>query len=116
MPRRTLIRMMSLAVLGFGLAGCGGKDAAIPAVRVQPHSVTLTWDASVSPVSGYRVYRSTNPSAYPDLLAVTPAGTTQYVDSTVEAGHTYFYVVTAFDSANTESVFSNKFSVAIPAP
>jgi len=116
MPRRKLILMMSLAVLGIGLAGCGGKTPTAPAAGVQPHSVTLTWDASVSPVSGYHVYRATNPSAPPGLLGVTPVGTTQYVDSTVEAGHTYFYVVTAFDSANTESELSNEISVTIPAP
>jgi len=112
---RGFFRGVLLAVLGFAVAGCGGKAPDSPAVPVQPHSVTLAWDASVSPISGYRVYRATNPNDPPGLLGVTPAGTTQYVDTTVEAGHTYFYVVTAFDSAGMESDFSNKITATVPA-
>ena len=105
---------MSLAVLGLGLAGCAGQTSHAPVARVEPHSVTLTWNASTSPVSGYRIYRATNPDDPPTPLALTPPDTTQYTDTRVEAGRTYFYFVTAFDPANRESVPSNKVSVTVP--
>ena len=110
-----VVRFVSLAVLGLGVAGCGGKIPASPAVGVKPHSATLTWDASTSPVSGYHVYRAANPNAPPGLLGVTPADTTRYVDTSVEAGHTYYYSVKAYDSADRESEPSDVVSATIPA-
>jgi fibronectin type 3 domain-containing protein len=43
------------------------------------------------------------------------SGTT-FTDNTVQAGVTYFYVVTAVDATGTESVNSNEVSVTIPTP
>lgn len=74
----------------------------------------LTWRASASPVIGYRVYRATNPNDPPGLIGVTDA--TQFTDPAVAAGRTYFYVVTAFNSANKESAPSNKVSAKVPKP
>jgi len=115
MPPSWLARLSALAVLGVGLAGCAGQTSDAPVVRAEPHSITLTWHASTSPVSGYRVYRVTNPDDPPTLLTRTPLDTTQYTDTQVEAGRTYFYFVTAFDSANSESVPSNQVSITVPA-
>jgi fibronectin type 3 domain-containing protein len=106
-----LITLASLA-----LNGCGGGGAS-PTVQVTAHSVTLTWAAAASPVSGYAVYRSTaDPTGpfYP--LAITLPGTTQYTDTNVVAGETYFYTLTAFDSANLQSLPTNAVSVTIPSP
>ena len=108
-------RLLLPAALGLALAGCGRTAPASPAVRVQPHSVTLTWDASVSQVSGYRVYRATSETAQPVAVAVTPPETTQFTDTSVEPGKTYFYTVTSFDSVNRESEFPEKVSATIPA-
>ncbi len=107
---------MLLAVLGLIVAGCGARTPESPSVRVEAHSVTLTWNASVSPVSGYRVYRASSATADPEPLAVTNTNVTQYTDRTVEPGKTYFYSVKAYDSANRESVFSEKVSATVPAP
>ena len=83
---------------------------------VQPvsHSVTLTWTASTSTVSGYNVYRSTvSGGPYTKLNSSLIAATT-YVDSTVQASTTYFYVVTSVDSSNVESANSTEVSVTVP--
>jgi uncharacterized membrane protein len=85
---------------------------------VQPvsHSATLTWNASTSAVTGYNVYRaSTSGGPYAKLNSSLVISLT-YTDSTVLAGQTYFYVVTALDSSNTESDFSNQASGQIPTP
>jgi hypothetical protein len=83
---------------------------------VQPvsHSVTLTWTASTSAVSGYNVYRSTvSGGPYTKLNSSLIAATT-YTDSTVQASTTYFYVVTSVDSSNVESANSTEVSVTVP--
>ena len=84
------------------------------AAQVATHSVTLTWTASTSTVSGYNVYRSTvTGTGYAKLNAALIAGLS-YVDSTVSAGATYYYVATAVDGTGTESGYSNQATAVIP--
>jgi hypothetical protein len=80
-----------------------------------PHSVTLNWTASTSTVSGYNVYVSPV-SGGPTYTKInsTLVTTTQYTDSNVLSGQTYFYVVTAVDSSNVESLHSNEVPATIP--
>jgi len=78
------------------------------------HSVTLSWVASTSTVSGYNVYRSTlNGSGYAKLTSSLVAQLT-YQDNSVESGATYYYVVTAVDSSGDESTYSNQATAVIP--
>ncbi len=85
---------------------------------VQPvsHSATLTWTASTSVVVGYNIYRSGQSGGPYTKLNSSPVAATTYVDATVQAGQTYFWVVTAVDSSGTESVFSNEVTATIPTP
>jgi fibronectin type 3 domain-containing protein len=85
-------------------------------VQVVSHSVQLNWTASTSTVVGYNVYRggqSGGPYTKSNATAVTLIS---YTDSVVQSGQTYFYVVTAIDSNNLESVYSNEVSAVIPVP
>jgi fibronectin type 3 domain-containing protein len=77
--------------------------------------VTLTWHASTSNVTGYRVYRSTSPAVTPELLAVVPAEATEYTDASVQPGMTYYYAVTAVGESDNEGPFSDTVSATIPA-
>lgn len=80
-----------------------------------PHTVALAWTASTSTVSGYNVYRGTTPSGpYPTKLNSSLVGSVQFTDSTVTSGQTFYYVVTAVDSSNVESTFSNQATAVIP--
>jgi hypothetical protein len=83
-------------------------------VQLIAHSVDLTWTASTSVVTGYNVYRGTISGGPYTLLNTSQIVLTTYTDSTVQSGQTYFYVVTAVDSNNIESVFSNEVSAVIP--
>jgi hypothetical protein len=81
------------------------------------HSATLTWTASTSTVTGYNIYRGTlsgGPYVLISSFSVVPG--TQYVDSSVVSGQTYYYVATAVASGNAESVHSNEVWAAIPTP
>lgn len=79
------------------------------------HSVTLTW---VAPTTGdaptsYNVKRALVSGGPYATIGSTAAPTVTFTDTAVSAGTTYFYVVTAANSAG-ESGPSNEVSAAIP--
>lgn len=81
------------------------------------HSVTLAWNASTSTnVVGYNMYRSAVAGGPYQQINIGPNASLTYVDSTVAAGATLYYVVTAVDSAGAESINSNEAKAVIPAP
>ena len=83
---------------------------------VLAHTATLNWTASTSTVIGYNIYRGTV-SGGPYVLVNSSLVTgTQYVDSTVLAGQTYYYVATAVASGIVESTDSNQVTATIPTP
>jgi hypothetical protein len=80
------------------------------------HVVDLTWHASTSVVAGYNVYRgAVSGGPYTKLNSSSVSGTT-YMDKSVQAGQEYYYVVTAIDSNNDESAYSNQTSAVVPSP
>ncbi len=78
------------------------------------HSVALNWDGSSSTVVGYFVYRSSKPSGPYAKMNPSADSSTSYSDTSVAGGQVYYYVVTAVDSSNIESSYSNQVSVTIP--
>ena len=85
-------------------------------VAAPQHSVALAWNASTSTVVGYNVYRGTQSGGPYAVLNSAPDATTTYSDSSVQAGATYYYVVTAVDATGTESAYSNQTQAIIPTP
>lgn len=83
-------------------------------VQASSHSVGLNWTASTSSVIGYNVYRSSQTSGPFVKVNSSLAATTNFTDSSVQLGQTYFYVVTSVSSQQVESSFSNQVSVAVP--
>ena len=79
-----------------------------------PHTVSLSWTASTSTVSGYNVYRSTTSGTGYTKLTGSLVSVVSYTDSTVVNGTTYYYVTTAVDSSGNESTYSNEAVAAIP--
>jgi len=81
------------------------------------YAVNLSWDApvdSTDPVAGYNVYRSPVGSSTYQLLNSSVEGLTAYVDSTVQNGTSYDYIVESVDSSGVESIPTSPFPVAIP--
>jgi hypothetical protein len=86
------------------------------AVQPVSHSATLTLAPNSPNVAGYNVYRSsTSNGPYTKLNSPLVTSTT-YVDSTVLANQTYYYVATSVDSAGDETLYSNQVSAKIPTP
>jgi Ig-like domain-containing protein/immunoglobulin I-set domain protein/ASPM-SPD-2-Hydin domain-containing protein/uncharacterized protein DUF1573 len=83
---------------------------------VLSHTATLSWTASTSTVIGYNVYRGTVSGGPYTLVNSSVVAGTQYVDSSVLAGQTYYYVATSVASGNVESTYSNQVIAAVPVP
>ena len=83
---------------------------------VPPHSVSLSWTASTSTVAGYNVYRGTQSGGPYVVLNSAPNAGTTYTDAAVQAGGTYYYVVTAVDASGNQSAYSNQAQAVIPTP
>jgi hypothetical protein len=79
------------------------------------HSVTLTWNASTSPVAGYNIYRSTAKGrGYVKINAALVRDRLSYKDETVESEKTYYYVTRAVDAKGNESGDSAEIVVTVP--
>jgi fibronectin type 3 domain-containing protein len=109
----TFCHAQSSARGGGSVKGSGS----VTVVVLAGHSVTLTWTASTSTgVTGYNLYRSqTSGGPYTQVNTSLISGTS-YMDSSVTAGQTYYYVVTAVGSGGSQSSYSNQASAAVPSP
>jgi Abnormal spindle-like microcephaly-assoc'd, ASPM-SPD-2-Hydin len=82
---------------------------------VQP-TVQLSWNPSTSSIIGYNTYRSSQSGGPYTKLDSSPGAAPSYTDSTVQAGQTYYYVVTSVDSDSVESAYSNQATAVVPNP
>jgi chitodextrinase len=77
-------------------------------------SATLTWTANTeSDLAGYKVYRATASGAYGAPIATLQGNVPNYVATGLQNGTTYFFVITAYDTAGNESGWSNEISKSI---
>ncbi|MBV9480618.1 MAG: choice-of-anchor D domain-containing protein [Acidobacteria bacterium] len=105
----TWLSSASNSPLNQPLTGTGGAGP--------QHSVTLSWNASTSRnVVGYNIYRGNVSGGPYTRINTTPDPHLQNVDNNVQGGHTYYYVVTAVDSAGAESVYSGQVKAVVPYP
>jgi hypothetical protein len=88
-----------------------------PCLTGNGHAVTLNWAASVSPnIVGYNICRGTASGGPYTQLNSTHVTATTYIDNSVQAGKTYYYVTTAVDTSGDESGYSNLAIAVIPNP
>jgi Abnormal spindle-like microcephaly-assoc'd, ASPM-SPD-2-Hydin len=76
------------------------------------HNVALSWSPSTG-ATGYDVYRNTSGGSYTQIGSATG---TSYTDTTVSAGQTYNYEVTAASSAGQSAPATLPGPVTIPSP
>lgn len=77
-------------------------------------TATLTWNANTeTDLASYKVYKATASGAYATPLATIPAGNLTYQATGLAAGTTYYFIITAVDTAGNESTFSNEVSKSI---
>lgn len=81
------------------------------------HSVSLSWGASTSSgVVGYYIERGTTSGGPYSFLNSSPDAGSSYVDSTVQSGKEYFYVIVAVNNGGQQSKPSPQVSATIPSP
>ena len=80
-----------------------------------PHTVTLSWDASVQPppVRAYRVYRNQDNSANWNERATGIKGT-EWMDENTKDGRTYYYMIRSVGVDGLISAPSETVKVSIP--
>jgi Fibronectin type III domain len=109
---------------GGGGVGGGGNDAAISAkqaVTAFAGTITLAWDAPttntdgtpLTDLAGYKIYYGPTSGSYTNTLDVGNVTTSEVNDLT--DGNTYYFTVSAYNSAGVESSFSNEVSKTLPS-
>jgi centrosomal CEP192-like protein/immunoglobulin I-set domain protein len=83
-------------------------------VAAVPHTVSLSWSPAVTDVTGFKTYMSMVSGGPYVAMGSVSSTTPAYSDSSVQSGHTYFYVVTAVNSTNQESLYSSEVAAIVP--
>ena len=94
----------------------GGPLVLIPLAGTSAESsrsaVRLNWEESPVTVAGYVVYRSAESSG--PYTRISEAATSEFVDTGLAVGHTYYYVVTSLNADQVESEYSSPISATVP--
>ena len=99
-PRKCQLSFFSLLLLLVAF------PAALPAAH---GDISLNWDDNSEPdLSHYNLYRAQTTGGPYQQVNTEPVLASQFVDSGLTPGVTYFYVVTAVDGSGNESAHSNE--------
>lgn len=84
-------------------------------VNPSSHSVYLSWQAGSPQAAGYNVYRGTVHGGPYSKLNSRLLSPTDYTDTDVSDGTTYYYVSTEVNDQGEESPYSNETKAQIPS-
>ena len=77
-----------------------------------PASAVLQWSPNIEPdVAGYKVYQGISPGGYGSPVDVGPV--TSHTVENLQPGTTYYFSVTAYDTALNESGFAPEVSISV---
>lgn len=112
-PSASGSRSASLRVADNG----SGNPQTVALSGTGTHDVILSWSDS-SAVAGYDVYRgSSSGGESSSPLNTEPIAGTSYTDTSVQAGRTYYYKITAVAAnGSTQSGSSSEVSATVPSP
>jgi len=114
-PSKSIAALLLTAQLVACGGGGSGEEAASTVSAASANSVTIAWTAPVaradgsplppSEIGGYRIYYGASEGDYPNRIDVGDSTAVEAVINDLPAG-TYYFVVTAYDTAGRESGFS----------
>ena len=103
----------TITVTGGGITRTVTVTLTLNAVATS--SLTLAWNPNIeSDLAGYKVYRAKATGAYGAPVTILSGNVTTYIATGLESLTTYFFVITAYDSAGNESTRSNEVSKSTP--
>jgi uncharacterized protein YfaP (DUF2135 family) len=121
----TLISILVMIVSGCGESGQSAFPASGQSASPTGNAAkTLMWDAptsntdgsSTTDLAGYKIYHGIVSGIY--TASIDVGNVTSFsiatLSSTVPIPGTYYIVVTAYDTAGNESVYSNEISLSLP--
>jgi hypothetical protein len=119
-PSATHSNVNRQVLIGFVVKMAPNVTPAAPAgLTASPalSSILLDWNNNTElDINGYNVYRSTTSGEGFIKLNSSLLGSSDYADADVAQDTTYYYVVTATDTAGLESVYSSEVSGALASP
>ena len=95
------------------IAGDSPQNVPLSGTGVTMRNLQLSWDASSSPVVGYFVYSGSVSGGPYTLENVSPSPLISFPVS-VQGGQTWYFIVTAVDANQVESVPSNEVPAVVP--
>lgn len=99
-----ILAILVLSVLRFSVFASGPTPTGV---------LMLAWDPSADPtVAGYRLYLGTESQVYTNVVDI--GSQTTATVSSLAAGVTYYFAVTAYDLGGLESAFSGELSYTAP--
>ena len=96
----------SITPLHVPLSGVG--------VQASQSAIRLKWEHLSAGPQGYLVYRSSEPGGPYTRISTGAVDASEYADTGLPVGHTYYYVVSALDADNQESEFSEPIVATVP--
>ena len=92
-----LVLCMSVGIARSQVLSPPSNVTAVDTPNDDGSSVTIQWDAAPedSGISGYQILRRIAGGGLEEIGEMLPAGTTSYVDATIEKGNAYAYIVRA---------------------
>ena len=91
------------------------SDPTSPPVTNPTGVVTLSWmpptentdNSALTDLSGYKIYYGESPESLPNIIVINNIGLTEYVIDNLNTNTTYYFTITAINSSNTQSAYSN---------
>jgi fibronectin type 3 domain-containing protein len=119
-PSATHTSLNRQAIIGFVVKAPADIPPSAPtglAATAGNNTVSLDWNNNgEGDLAGYNVYRSTTSGSGYVKLNSSLLSISDYNDSNVSNGMTYYYVVTAVDAGSNESVYSSEVSATPNIP
>ncbi len=120
--------LLCIIILAFYSCGQGGNSSNITGGATGTNSAILNWDPPATNVdgtpltdlAGYKIYYGTtscnvtSSCSYDHVITIDDPTVTSYEVTDLQPGTTYYFAVTAFDTAGNESDYSNEVSKTIP--
>jgi fibronectin type 3 domain-containing protein len=115
--RASLPLLAVLCIFAALLSGCANGNVTTTVNQGPAYEVDLTWSqpsAGSNQIVGYYVFRAAANSAYFQQLNASLDDKTVYIDSNVQSGTTYYYMVVAVDTSGNWSMPSVLTTASVP--